>query len=136
MRGDFESNGKARGFSAPVAYAASIQIPAGNPGPDSLGRLARLPQQVVAHPHGGLHRFDLALMRHGRGTAWMRFGPNKGSFPSVLCRVFRLLVCGVVMLFDAAGQVLGLPDVEPTVWILDNVDKERQTPRVGLEPTT
>ncbi len=93
-------------------------------------------KQVFADPSSGLHRFDLALTGHGRGAVWLRFAPNETPRSRVLCRVFRLVVGGVVMLFDAAGQVLGLPDVEPTDWILDNVDEERQPPRVGLEPTT
>ncbi len=66
----------------------------------------------------------------------MRLLPNEGPWPGVLARVLRLVVGAVVVLFDAAGQVLGLPDVERAVGVFDNVDEERQSPRVGLEPTT
>ncbi len=66
----------------------------------------------------------------------MVFVPYESPWASVLGRELGLVVCRAVVLFDTPVQVLGLPHVELAVWVLDNVDEERQPPRVGFEPTT
>ncbi len=54
----------------------------------------------------------------------------------VLGRVLALGVRRIVVLVEAAIQIISLTDVESAVRILENIHVERQTPRVGLEPTT
>ncbi len=66
----------------------------------------------------------------------MLFLPDERPRPGVFGCVLAETVLGTVMFRQASVQIVGLPDVEAPVRILDNVHKERQTPRVGLEPTT
>ncbi len=51
--------------------------------------------------------------------------------------VLARIVFRIVVLAEATPQIVGLPDVEtPRRLALHDVDDERQTPRVGFEPTT
>ena len=60
---------------------------------------------------------------------------------TVLARVLGLGAFGIVVLAQAALQVVRVADIELAGRILDDIDPEwprflAQTPRVGLEPTT
>ena len=93
-------------------------------------------KKVLADPRSGLARFDEPFAGHGRRAVGMLFKPDQFPRSRVLGRVFLFAVCRIVMLSNATLQILGLANVKPAIRILQNVRKKRQTPRVGLEPTT
>ena len=93
---------------------------------------------MVANPRCGLHLLDLRFSGHGRGAGWMRLGPDQRPWAVLGC-VFRFGTGRVVVLGDAAAKVVGRPDIETTLWVLQNLcpisfSSSRQTPRAGLQP--
>ena len=54
--------------------------------------------------------------------------PYQDPWPGVLGRVLSMAMGEIVVLVDAAGQILGLSDVEPALRILKNVNEEGQLP--------
>ena len=66
----------------------------------------------------------------------MLLGVNQTPRPGLFGGVFPYVVRRIVVLGNPPVEIIGLPDVELPVGVLQDINKEAQTPRGGLEPPT
>ena len=92
-------------------------------------------EQMIANPPCGLARLDEPLPTDGLGAFDVRLRPNKPP-GAVLGSELRPARFGCRMIDQSLIEILGLPDVEPSLGVLQDVNEIRQPPRLGFEPRT
>ena len=100
----------------------------------SIGTRSTL-EQMFANPPCGFARLDEPLPPDRIRAFGMRLRPYQTP-GTVLGSEFRALRVAFRMIDQSSIEVLRLPDVEPSLGVLQYVNEIRQPPRLGLEPKT
>ena len=66
---------------------------------------------------------NLPLAAHGTSPVRMFFRPHQRP-RSILSRIFTRGFIRSVVIKDAIGQIVGVTDVKPSGWVLENVREE------------